>query len=234
MNSYTHETARVHNSEIKNAKIYRNVVIRDCKMGLECSIGDDTTVERCILGNNVIINRRSYINDSQIGQYTYMGINTTINFVSVGNFCSLGHNVDVGGLDHDYRKVTTIPLIRYKQMVNGGGKIPELFDERTLCKIGNDVWIAAGAQILHKVKVGDGAVIGAGAVVTKDVPPYAIVVGVPATIIGYRCSDKQIKELESIKWWNWSRDKLDRYMPQLIEMDIDDETIKYMKKIGQE
>ena len=71
----------------------------------------------------------------------------------------------------------------------GAGGNPEV-GEKELCIVGNDVWIAAGAQILHKVTVGDGVVIGGGAVVTKDVPPYAIVAGVPARIIKFRFDEK--------------------------------------------
>lgn len=68
--------------------------------------------------------------------------------------------------------------------------------------IGNDVWIGSHALILGGVKIGDGAVIGAGAVVTKDVPPYAVVGGVPARIIKYRFSQEIIDKLLEIKWWN--------------------------------
>lgn len=175
--------------------------------------------------------KRCYVNDSIIGDYTYMGINTTMNFTKIGKFCSLARNVDIGGFDHDYRKVTTMPAFRFKQMLNGGGKIPEKTKHTELCEIGNDVWIAAGAQILHKVKIGDGAVVGGGAVVTKDVPPYAIVAGVPAKIIGYRCSEKYIEILEKIKWWDWPEAILSEVMDELMNRDIDDETMAYLESI---
>jgi len=68
--------------------------------------------------------------------------------------------------------------------------------------IGNDVWVGAAALVLKGVTVGDGAVIGAGSVVTKDVPPYAIVTGNPAQIIRYRFDDATIKRLLSSTWWN--------------------------------
>lgn len=232
MGKFIHETAKVVSSQIDDVKVFRNAVIIDSKIGSGCSIGDDTNVERCVMGNNVVINRRSYINDSDIGAYTYMGINTTMNFTKIGKFCSLARNVDVGGFDHDYHKVTTMPAFRYIQTKNGGGKLESRTAHKDFCKIGNDVWIAAGAQILHKVTIGDGAVVGGGAVVTKDVPPYAIVVGVPAKIIGYRCSAEQIAELEKIKWWDWPKEILDKAMPELIDRDINDETIEFMKRIS--
>ena len=232
MGKFIHEPARVVSSQIGDIKVFRNATIVDSKIDSGCSIGDDTNVERCVIGNNVVINRRSYINDSDIGAYTYMGINTTMNFTKIGKFCSLARNVDVGGFDHDYHKVTTMPAFRYAQTKNGGGKLESRAEHKDFCKIGNDVWIAAGAQVLHKVTIGDGAVVGGGAVVTKDVPPYAIVVGVPAKIIGYRCSAEQIIELEKIKWWDWPKEILNQAMPELIARDINDETIEFMKRIS--
>lgn len=231
INRFIHETAQIKNCQINSVKVFRNAIVNDSILGEGCSIGDDTTIERCIFENNVSINRRSYINDSKVGRYTYMGINTIMNFTHIGRFCSLGRNVDIGGLTHDYNKVTTMPLFRYTQMRNGGGKIAEVPKHDEFCEIGNDVWIAAGTQIMRKVKIGDGAVVGGGAVVTKDVPPYAIVVGVPAKVIGYRCNVKQINALEQIKWWNWPKEVLDKYMGELCNNDISDNTIEMMYEI---
>lgn len=74
--------------------------------------------------------------------------------------------------------------------------------------VGNDVWIGTRAILLPEVKVGDGAIVGAGAVVTHNVPPYAIVVGVPAKVIGFRYSKEQIDKLLKIAWWNWGINKI--------------------------
>ena len=229
--TFIHETAKIKNTSYNKVKVYRNALISDSVIADGCSIGDDTTVERCLFQNNVIINRRSYINDSQVGRYTYTGINTTMNWTKIGAFCSLARNVDVGGFDHDYHKITTMPAFRFAQTKNGGGKLTEKNQHNYYCEIGNDVWIAAGAQILHKVNIGDGAVIGGGAVVTKDVPPYAIVVGVPAKIIGYRCSQENIDALLKIKWWNWPEEVLLKYIDYFIQRDINNDTILWLKKI---
>ena len=74
--------------------------------------------------------------------------------------------------------------------------------------IGNDVWIGANSIIKGGLKIADGAIIGAGAVVTKDVEPYTIVAGVPARVIGRRFDEEIIQKLLKIKWWNWSNEKL--------------------------
>ena len=231
--SFIHETARVKNSSFDGLKAFRNAAISDSVFGAGCSVGDDTTIERCRFEHCVTINRRSYINDSEIGAYSYAGINTTMNWTKLGRFCSLARNVDIGGFDHDYRKVTTMPAFRFQQTNNGGGKL-RMREQHDLCSIGNDVWIAAGAIILHKVKIGDGAVIGAGAVVTHDVPPYAIAAGVPAKIIGYRCDESIIQDLMLLRWWDWPEEKIQKYMDQLIHRELNAETIAWMKEIAQQ
>lgn len=228
---FIHDTAQVNNSHLGKVKLFRNTAITDSVLADGCSIGDDTTIERCRFENNVAINRRSYVNDSIIGMYSYAGINLTMNYTKLGRFCSLGRNVDIGGFDHDYHKVTTMPEFRMNQLLNGGGRIPTVI-KHDLCEIGNDVWIAAGAQVLHKVKIGDGAVIGGGAVVTHDVPPYAIAVGIPAKIIGYRCSADFIERLERIQWWNWPNEILSDNIGWLIHSDIDEETVSRMEAIS--
>lgn len=230
MNGFLSETAIISNSKYcEDIRLFRNVVLRDSTCGEGVSIGDDTTVERSTLGKNVAINRRSYINDCNIGNYSYSGINTTMNFTRLGKFCSLARNVDIGGFDHDYHKFTTMPMFRFTQMNSGVKPKPE-YD--SYCEIGNDVWIAAGAQVLHKVNIGDGAVIGGGAVVTRDVPPYAIVAGVPARIIKFRFPEEIISELLEIKWWDWPDKVILDNIDWLISTDVNFETIKKMRDIS--
>lgn len=94
--------------------------------------------------------------------------------------------------------------------------------------IGNDVWIAAGAQVLRGVKVGDGAVLGGGTIVTKDVPPYEIWAGVPARKIGQRFPDEIIVELMEIKWWDFPIDVIKDNI-DLFRKDIDMDFISELK-----
>ena len=232
MSSLIHDSAVIKDSTLGEVKLFRNAVVTGSVLGDGCSVGDDTTIERCVIENNVAINRRSYVNDSFIGAFSYAGINTTMNWTKLGKFCSLARNVDVGGFDHDYHKITTMPEFRFTQLLAGGGKIPKVVKNDEYCEIGNDVWIAAGAQILHKVKIGDGAVIGGGAVVTHDVPPYAIVVGVPAKVIGFRCEERLIEALLEIRWWDWPQDVIARHADELIHGDINDETIAKLREIS--
>lgn len=88
--------------------------------------------------------------------------------------------------------------------------VADSWDNKGDIVVGNDVWIGYEAVILSGVTIGDGAVIGARAVVTKDVPPYTIVGGVPAKPIKKRFSEESIKKLQSIRWWDWPKEKLPR------------------------
>lgn len=87
--------------------------------------------------------------------------------------------------------------------------------------IGNDVWIGYEALIMAGVHIGNGAIIAARAVVTKDVPPYTIVGGVPARLIRKRFTDDTIQKMEALKWWDWSYEKIKQCLPYLTSGDID-------------
>ena len=86
--------------------------------------------------------------------------------------------------------------------------------------IGNDVWIGYEAVIMAGVHIGNGAIIAARAVVTKDVPPYTIVGGVPARPIRKRFDEEVIQELETLKWWDWSAEKIRRCLPYIKKGDV--------------
>jgi acetyltransferase-like isoleucine patch superfamily enzyme len=128
-----------------------------------------------------------------IGDYTYVGSNCFLTNSEIGRYSSIGNDVIVGPGEHDYRRISTsskVSNISYNDLTEKE------------CKIGNDVWIGAKSIILRGVAVGDGAVIGAGSVVTKDIPPFAIAVGVPARVIKYRFSENEITKILDSKWWN--------------------------------
>jgi virginiamycin A acetyltransferase len=86
--------------------------------------------------------------------------------------------------------------------------------------IGNDVWIGYDALIMPGVKIGDGAIIAAKSVVTKDVPPYTVIGGNPAHSIKQRFSDKEVMQLLEIKWWDWEIEKITRNIDKIMESNI--------------
>lgn len=149
--------------------------------------------------------------DSSLGRYSYVGYDCSVVKCKIGSFCSIAEGVGIGGSQHPLDWVSTSPVF-YK--VSGGtGKHFGSFDAPVVKNtiIGNDVWIGSKAIIMQGVTIGDGAVIGACAVVTKDVPPYAIVGGVPAKIIRYRFDDKIVVDLLETQWWNLKDEELKKY-----------------------
>jgi len=88
--------------------------------------------------------------------------------------------------------------------------------------IGNDVWIGASAFLASGISIGDGAVVAAHAVVTRDVPPYAIVGGNPARQIRFRFAESVISDLLRICWWNWPDEKVDRFLPLILSSSMDE------------
>ena len=146
----------------------------------------------------------------EVGEYTY-GLQRECfvayhpdDRVQIGNYCSIGDGVRFVFGEHRTDRVTTFPLravcfneVPHADALSKGNIV-----------VGHDVWISAGAMILSGLKIGNGAIIAAGAVVTKDVPPYAIVGGVPARLIRMRLSEAQVAALEKIQWWNWPIEKV--------------------------
>jgi tetrahydrodipicolinate N-succinyltransferase len=108
--------------------------------------------------------------------------------------------------EYERFRLSTFPLATLKK--NGWREKYRLPSKGDRVRIGSDVWIGCRAIILPSVAVGDGAIIGAGAVVTHDVPPYAVVAGVPAKIVRFRFDKVQIEKLLKIAWWNWSERKI--------------------------
>ena len=133
--------------------------------------------------------------------------------LKIGKFCSIacGAKFLFNSANHALDSLSTYPFPLFFEEWNlEKEKVTEAWDNRGDIVIGNDVWIGYEAVILSGVTIGDGAIIGTRAVVTKDVPPYTIVGGVPAKPIRKRFDEKVIKELLKIKWWDWTEEKIAR------------------------
>lgn len=154
--------------------------------------------KNCTFQHGVVIDEHT-----TMGSYNYIGRYTTITSTIIGSYCSIAPFVNIGPGEHPLNEISTSGA-----MLNACKVRYSLIDNETI--IGNDVWIGTNAVILRGVKVGNGAVIAAGAVVKKDVPDYAIVGGVPARIIRYRKSEDEIKQLLKMNWWDYPPNKAAR------------------------
>ena len=169
-------------------------------------------------GRHVKLYRPYRIYDAQVGDYTYIARNAMINSTTVGRFCSIGPNFVCGKGTHPTDKLSTAPMFYSLGCQNGMTLARECkFDEMRPVEIGNDVFIGANVVVFNGVKIGDGAIVAAGAVVTKDVPSYAIVGGVPAKVIRMRFADDCVASLRRIQWWNFP----DGRLPE-VEQYLDD------------
>jgi acetyltransferase-like isoleucine patch superfamily enzyme len=158
------------------------------------------------LGNKSHILKGSIINHSKIGNYTYICRNALIQNTTIGNYCSISHEFISGLGSHPTDLFSTSPLF-YRKQNTFNIEIVEKnsdFQEYKPIEIGNDVWIGARVTVMDGVKIGTGAIVATGSIVTKDVPPYAIVGGVPAKVIKYRLPEDRIAFLEQSEWWNLS------------------------------
>ncbi len=142
----------------------------------------------------------SYVN---MGRHGICAFNCKINHCTIGRFCSIGSEVLIGLSMHPTDCVSTYPGFYSATAPNGNFCVnPQIAEYRPVV-IGHDVWIGQNAIVMGGVTIGDGAIVAAGAVVTKDVPPYAIVGGVPARLIRMRFADDIISQLCALQWWNW-------------------------------
>ena len=143
----------------------------------------------------------------------------------IGKFCSIacGAKFLFNSANHTLSSLSTYPFPLFFEEWNLDKKnVAQSWDNKGDIIIGNDVWIGYEAVILAGVSIGDGAIIGARAVVTKDVPPYTIVGGVPAKSIKKRFSDETISSLLSIQWWNWSKEKISKNIKAIQAGKIDE------------
>ena len=163
---------------------------------------------RMMLNNHVALAGQNDIyKDVEIGRFSSLAERTQLCCgVKIGMFCEIAQDVKIGVSQHPLNWLS-ISKFQYSSALDN---IPKQYtlppNPETI--IGNDVWIGTNAIIQPGIKIGHGAVIGSGAVVTHNVPPYAIVAGVPAKIIRYRFSDDIIANLLQLKWWNLPYDKI--------------------------
>ena len=170
-------------------------------------IGPQSSVTNADVVGHFYLHAHSHINNVRIGDYFNMGLFSYIANAEVGNYCALGNRLSISAFGHPTNWLSTHEF-QYRDTTATYGE--SLFnnqenllkDTTRSTKIGHDVWMGDNAVILRGVTIGDGAVVGAASVVTKDVEPYAIVAGNPARLIKFRFNSDVIATLKQIKWWD--------------------------------
>lgn len=170
------------------------------------------------------------VKNSTLGKRTSIGRYTKIENSKIGSYCSISWNTTIGASSHPSVRIST-NAFTYRKLF-GLVNRDKVFVQK-ITEIGNDVWIGCNVTILSGVKVGDGAIIGAGSVVTKDVAAYSIVGGIPAKKIKMRFDLDIVEKIENIKWWNWD-DELIKNNISLFEKDINYDVISNLIKIESE
>jgi acetyltransferase-like isoleucine patch superfamily enzyme len=179
-------------------------------------------LRRFFSNHSDILNKNPRYSEYSIGDFSYgepiihhWGEKATLR---IGRFCSIASGVTIllGG-EHNLDFISTYP---FKVFLDGFEDSPKYAGTNGDVTIGNDVWIGTNALILSGVKIGDGAVVGASTVVTKDIEPYSVVAGNPARLIRKRFDEETIEELLRIKWWNWEIQRIRENLPILMSNRI--------------
>ena len=179
----------------------------------------ETTIGRCceVLGD-------SALEYSELGDYSYLGPGCMIADAQIGRFCAIAAQVRIGAPNHpldrpSQHRFTYCP----EYYIPAAQRDHAFFQQRRADRvlIGNDVWIGHAVIVMPGVKVGDGAVLAAGAVVTRDVAPYTIVGGVPARQIRERFNREIAAQLAQIAWWDWPTETIWQRLPEFQSGDVE-------------
>ncbi|AAK78753.1 virginiamycin A acetyltransferase [Clostridium acetobutylicum] len=179
---------------------YQTVYLKNVITRKNIEVGDYT------IYNDFYNDARDFEKNNVLYQYPING-----DKLIIGKFCSIACKAKflMNSSNHSMKSLSTYTFpIFYEEWDLDVKRITEAWDNKGDIVIGNDVWIGYDAVIMSGVKIGDGAIIGARAVVTKDVPPYTVAAGVPARVIKKRFDDDVISKLLKIKWWNLPYEKI--------------------------
>ena len=190
-------------------------------------------VRDCVLGQFTDVAARVVMAECKLGDYSYLSRNAEAIYADIGKFCCIAASVRINAVNHPMHRVSQHNITYRPNEYFLFAKVDKEFREwrrDAQVIIGNDVWIGHGAIIMPGVKIGHGAVVAAGAVVTKNVEPYAVVGGVPAKRIKWRFT-KSIREgLIELAWWDWGHEKLAKAVDDMRKLSPKDFIAKWRPK----
>lgn len=166
------------------------------------------------MGKNCALNFYTKISHAEVGDYTYFSANCQVMHAIIGSYCSIGPGAKIGLGSHPTNFIASSPIFySTSKVVNNINWVDRNYhDEFANVMIEDNVWVGADVYIMNDVEIGEGAICAAGSVVTKNVPPYAIVGGVPARIIKYRFDEQTIEQLLELKIFKRSDTWLKKYL----------------------
>ena len=195
--------------------IHRTASVRATTFGRFCEVGARTKVAECAFGD-----------------YSYVVNDSDLIYTIIGKFCSIAAQTRINPGNHPLQRVM-MSHVGYRSSAYGLGADDAAFfawRRSTPVTLGNDVWIGHGAVVLPGVSLGSGAAVGAGSIVTKDVPPFAIVVGNPARVLRLRFSERVVEELLAIAWWDWPHERLGVAMGDFRALGAEEFCAKYRER----
>lgn len=202
-------------------------------LSIEGKIHESTRMIASAIGEWCEIGEANVLQNTTFDDYSYSGSYCIFQNVRIGKFSNIAAYVRIGATDHPMERPTLHHFTYRSEKYLFAPDDAAFFDHREnrVTQIGHDTWIGHGALIKPGVSIGNGAVIGQGSVVTKDVPPYAVAVGVPAKVIRFRFDDPIIEALERIQWWDWDHETIKQHFYDF-RGDIHQFIIKHDKKEG--
>lgn len=181
-------------------------------------------------GAYVEIGKGSRIAHSVFGDYSYCDRYADVANARIGKFANIASFTRIGPTDHPMQQASLHHfLYRSDDYWDEATRDADFFAHRQsrLAHIGHDTWIGHGAVIRPEVRIGDGAIVAAGAIVTRDVPPYQIVAGVPASPLRARFEPKTAARLQQLAWWDWDHQTLRARLPDFRSLPIEAFLEKY-------
>ena len=180
-----------------------------------------------VKSQNIIIGDYTYFDDRRYGPDKFEEYNVLYNYdfskvkLIIGKFCAIAAETRfIMTGQHKLDAISTYPFPIFGDGWENAYNIQDLPVKGDII-VGNDVWFGYDSLIMGGVKIGNGAIIGARAMVVKDVPAYSIVAGNPAKVVKMRFDDKTIDRLERIAWWNWDIDKINKHLKLISHLDVD-------------
>ncbi len=201
-------------------------------LGIEPFFHPGSQISQSTFGVYTEIGPENYFENVAFGDFSYSGLHCFLQNTEVGKFVNIAAMVRVGPTNHPMER-PTMHHFTYRRKLYGFSETDDadFFHQRQNKKtiIGHDVWLGHASIILPGVRVGDGAVVGSGTIVTKDVPPYAVVVGNPARVARLRFNEKEIDQLKNLQWWNWPVDVIQKRLDSF-SLNINDFLELYSKE----